>query len=130
MLKRYISTSILLSITLLACNATAAGLASQTSDAHAIKVTVTPRAALQAWEFEVSMETHTRNLNDDPAKVAQLIADGRPYAPLAWEGAPPGSHHRKGVLRFPAITPPPRVLELRLRLASDPSPRTFKWLMQ
>ncbi len=128
MLKRYLPALFLLVMAAQVCNA--GELAPQTSDARAIKVTVTPRATPKAWEFEMTMETHTRNLDDDLTKVTQLVADGKPYAPLAWDGTPPGSHHRKGVLRFPSITPPPRALELRLRLASDPAPRVFTWRQQ
>lgn len=111
----------------------AGGYAAQIEDARGVRVTVIlQHAALVAHdlEFLLILETHTQPLNDDLAKSAVLIADGRQYLPLGWKGAPPGGHHRKGVLRFRAIEPQPRVLELQLRLAADPSPRSFKWLVQ
>lgn len=111
----------------------AGGYAAQIEDARGIRVTVIlQHAALVAKELEflLILETHTQPLNDDLAKSSVLIADGRQYLPLGWKGAPPGGHHRKGVLRFRAIEPQPRVLELQLRLAADPSPRSFKWLVQ
>src|SRR3990167_2481828 len=116
-----------------ASNAAELGYAPQISNEREIKVTATPQKILgeaRTWDFEVVMETHTKALNDDLAKSAVLIADGKQYLPLGWEGAPPGGHHRKGVLRFKAIAPPPAAVELRIRLAGDPSPRSFKWLLK
>ena len=116
-----------------ASNAAELGYAPQISNEREIKVTATPQKILgeaRTWDFEVVMETHTKALNDDLAKSAVLIADGKQYLPLGWEGAPPGGHHRKGVLRFKAIAPPPASVELQIRLASDPSPRSFKWLLK
>ena len=114
-------------------NAAELGYAPQVSNEREIKVTATlqkiPDEA-KTWDFEVALETHTKALNDDLAKSSVLIADGKQYLPLGWEGAPPGGHHRKGVLRFKAIVPPPAAVELQIRLAGDPSPRSFKWLLK
>lgn len=109
------------------------GYAPQTSDERGIKVTVTRQSIpneANIWNFEVTLETHTRALDDDLAKSAVLIADGKQYLPLGWEGAPPGGHHRKGRLRFKAIEPQPRSIELQLRLAVDNLPRSFKWQLK
>ncbi len=102
----------------------------QTSNERGLKVTVIlkdSRNAARDLEFEVMLETHTRALNDVLAKSSLLVADGKQYLPASWEGAAPGGHHRKGVLHFKAIQPPPQILELRLHLAGEPSPRSFKW---
>ena len=98
-----------------------------------VKVTIMLRNILneaKTWDFEVTLETHTQALSDDLAKSSVLIADGKQYMPLGWEGAPPGGHHRKGLLRFKAIAPQPRAMELQIRLAGDTSPRNFKWLLK
>ncbi|MDO8464291.1 MAG: hypothetical protein Q7S46_03420 [Gallionella sp.] len=111
----------------------AAELAPQVSNEREIKVTATLQNIpneTKTWGLEVVLETHTKALSDDMAKSAVLIADGKQYLPLNWEGAPPGGHHRKGVLRFKAIAPPPASVELQIRLAGDPSPRSFKWLLK
>ena len=116
-----------------ASNAAELGYAPQISNERGIKVTATPQKILgeaKTWDFQLVLETHTQDLSDDLAKSAVLIADGRQYMPLGWEGAPPGGHHRKGVLRFKAIAPPPAAVELRIRLAGDASPRSFKWLLK
>jgi len=109
------------------------GYAPQASNEREVKVT----AALQdtssvakTWDVEVVLETHTKALNDDLAKSAVLIADGKQYTPSEWKGAPPGGHHRKGTLRFKAIVPRPAAVELQIRLSGDPSPRSFKWLLK
>ena len=114
-------------------NAAELGYAPQVSNEREIKVTATLQktpSEARTWDFEVVMETHTKALNDDLAKSSLLIADGKQYLPLSWEGAPPGGHHRKGKLRFKAIAPPPAAVELQIRLAGDPSPRSFKWLLK
>jgi len=114
-------------------NAAELGYAPQVSNEREIKVTATlqkiPDEA-KTWDFEVALETHTKALNDDLAKSSVLIADGKQYLPLGWEGAPPGGHHRKGKLRFRAITPPPAAVELRIRLTGDTAQRSFKWLLK
>lgn len=69
------------------------GLTVQTSDERGVKITVTPvnlSMNVRTWDFEVTLETHTQPLNDDMAKSSVLIVDGKQYAPLGWEGAPPG----------------------------------------
>lgn len=98
-----------------------------------IKVT----AALQnipsgakTWDFLVTLESHTQDLSDDLSKSSMLIADGKQYTPLGWEGAPPGGHHRKGILHFKAISPQPASVELQIDLAGDRAARSFKWLLK
>lgn len=98
-----------------------------------VKVTVAPQeigSDAQTWDFEVVMETHVRSLGDDPTGVSVLVAEGKRYRPVAWEGAPPGGHHRKGLLRFEAVSPRPHMLELQIRLRDDPAPRIFKWQLK
>ena len=124
-------------ITLLAClavavpsaAAAAGALPAQSSAAGGVTVKATPRMlAGPVWEFELVFDTHTQDLNDDPVKSASLRAAGVAGAvPLAWQGDPPGGHHRKGVLRFKAPTPVPAAIELRLQRAGEPSPRVFRW---
>lgn len=114
-------------------NAAELELAPQTSDEREIKVVVAPRNLsneAQSWDFDVTLETHTQALNDDMAKSSSLIADGKHYAPLAWEGAPPGGHHRKGLLRYKAIIPQPSSVELQIRLTGETLPRSFQWLLK
>ncbi|MBI4937030.1 MAG: hypothetical protein HY846_02200 [Nitrosomonadales bacterium] len=116
-----------------ASHAAEPGYASQVNNEREIKVTATlqkiPNKA-KTWDFEVVMETHTKALNDDLVKSSLLIVEGKQNLPLSWEGAPPGGHHRKGKLRFKAVAPQPVAMELQIRLAEDPFPRSFKWLLK
>jgi len=133
MLKRFLPGFALAIATVAVSICSAAAELPQTSEKDGVKVTVIPpdfSSATEAWDFEVTLETHTKALNDDLSKAALLVAEGKQYVPLTWQGSPPGGHHRRGVLRFRQISPHPRAVELRIRLAVDKSPRTFQWLLK
>lgn len=107
--------------------------ASQTSNQGSVTITVAPQgfsSEAKTWDFAITLETHTQPLDDDLAKSSTLLGDGKPYRPLAWDGAPPGGHHRKGLLRFKAVTPPPQSVELQIRRAGEASPRIFRWRLK
>jgi hypothetical protein len=110
---------------------TAPALAVRSSDAAGVRVVVTPKAlgaGVTIWEFEVVMDTHTKPLNENLAQVAVLVDDaGRRYAPIAWQGDPPGGHHRKGVLQFSARAEMPKAVELRIDGIGGAGTRTFRW---
>jgi len=114
-------------------NAAELGYAAQVSNERQIKITATlqniPREA-KTLDFEVTLETHTHALSDGLENSSVLIADGKQYKPLSWDGTPPGGHHRKGTLHFKAIDPFPASVELQIRLIGDASPRSFKWQLK
>ena len=107
--------------------------APQINNERQVKITVTlqdiPQDA-KTWDFEVSLETHSHALSEVLENSSVLIADGKRYQPLGWEGSPPGGHHRKGVLHFKAIAPQTSSVELHIRLIGDPVPRSFKWQLR
>lgn len=114
-------------------HAAESGYAPQISNEGGVKVTVTPPRIpdkAKTWDFQVTLETHTRGLGDDLVTSSLLIVDGKQHQPVSWEGAPPGGHHRKGLLRFKVISPQPQAMELQIHLAGDASPRKFKWLLK
>lgn len=116
-----------------ASEAKKAGLAPQTSKAHGVTITVTPLSLsneAKAWDFEITLESHTQELNDDLIGSSVLIGDGMQAAPLGWEGTPPGGHHRKGLLRYKPISPAPRSLELQIQRPGEPIPRSFRWRLK
>jgi hypothetical protein len=121
--------ALLLSAFLLAPALAATPLAPQVSNAAGVTVKVTPRdISGTSWEFEIVFDTHVRELDDDLLKTAVLLTgDGSEVAPTEWRGPPPGGHHRRGVLRFPALRPAPDPLALRLRLGGEAEPRMFRW---
>jgi hypothetical protein len=103
----------------------------QTSSISGVTVKATPRALTGgAWEFDVVFDTHTQDLKDDLMKSASLVADGKTIAPAVWRGDSPGGHHRKGVLRFNAVSPPPKAMELTLTRLGEPKPRSFRWQLK
>jgi hypothetical protein len=115
------------------CVAGEALLAPQKSTAQGVTITVTPRNLsrdARSWDFAIKLETHTQDLGDDLVRSARLIADGRQTAPFAWDGAPPGGHHREGVLRFKPVSPHPQSVELRILRAGETAPRSFRWLIR
>ncbi len=112
-------------------SATAAELGTRSSSAAGVTVKVTPKdVSPQAavWTFTVVLDTHSQDLRDDLAKSAALVdARGGRHAPLAWEGAAPGGHHREGVLRFKGLGALADVLELQIQRAGEQAPRVFRW---
>lgn len=109
----------------------AAALVARTSDAGGVRVVVTPKPVEQSatvWEFEVVMETHSVTLSADLVQTAALMDDnGNRYVPLAWQGDPPGGHHRKGTLRFPLPAGKPKAVELQITGVGGPDKRIFRW---
>ena len=103
----------------------------QMSNEGGVVVRVTPgRFAPDAatWDFEVVFETHTVQLTGDPAQFTVLLdPQGQAHAPLRWDGDPPGSHHRKGVLRFKPLRPAPASVTLKIRGVGGVPERTFTW---
>jgi len=115
-------------------DAATSGLTARTSREGNVNVTVTPRnlaSGASSWDFEVVLETHTQPLDQDLAKVAALIdAQGQSHAPLAWEGDPPGGHHRRGMLRFRPLAGDPAEVELRISGVGGTGVRTFRWQLR
>ena len=117
-----------------ASGAAAAELAPQSSQAGGVIVSVKPTdvsAAATTWQFQVTLTTHSGDLGDDLARTATIVAGaGKPQPAAAWEGDPAGGHHRKGVLRFEALSPRPDAIELRILRPGETAPRTFRWKLK
>ena len=105
--------------------------AAQSSSEQGVTVKVTAKSiGLPAgqWEFAVVLDTHSADLSDDLAQSAILTTDdGRTFKPAGWLGAPPGGHHREGVLAFDVPAPRPGAIELRIDRPGESAPRTFRW---
>lgn len=103
----------------------------RTSDAHAVTVDIVPRnlydAAAGTIEFEVTLSTHSVDLNYDFAALATLRSDaGDEVAALKWDG-PSGGHHVFGVLSFPVLKARGQTITLVLRGIAEVPERTFEW---
>lgn len=105
--------------------------ATQSSNERGVTVKVTAKSIGSPgsqWEFAVVLETHSVELSDDLTASATLSTDdGRVFKPTGWLGAPPGGHHREGVLVFDVTQPRPGAIELRIDRPGESAPRSFRW---
>ena len=105
--------------------------ATQKSVVQGVTVAVTPGnldADNGVWDFAVSFDSaRGARLNDELLDAAVLVGDGRQLKPLAWEGAAAGGTHRAGVLKFVALQPRPKELELRITRKGEAKPRIFRF---
>ena len=108
-------------------------LEAQSNEAGSVTITVLPRIAesTDRWEFAITLDTHSVELSQDIAAISVLRDDtAGTYAPLVWEGNPPGGHHREGTLVFAPITPLPQTITLDIRDGADEKARTFRWALR
>ena len=112
----------------------AADLSPRTTNASGVGVSVTPKlvaADAPAWEFGIALNTHSQDLSDDLLKNSVLIDPrGARHSPVAWEGSPPGGHHRSGVLRFKGLGAQADAIELQIRRPNEAVPRSFRWKLK
>ena len=112
----------------------AADLAQQSSANGGVAIAVKPieiSAKAASWSFQVTLTTHSQELNDDLVRTADIVdGAGKKASPTTWEGDAPGGHHRKGVLRFKALTPPPEAIELQIQRPGESGPRKFNWKLK
>lgn len=105
--------------------------ATQSSSEQGVTVKVTAKSIGSPdsrWEFMVVLDTHSADLSDDLTRSATLTTDdGRTFKPVSWVGAPPGGHHREGVLAFEVPAPRTGVIELRIARPGESAPRIFRW---
>ncbi|MEK7193416.1 MAG: hypothetical protein AAB652_01360 [Patescibacteria group bacterium] len=107
---------------------------SKTNEQASVTVTVTPFdlfAQSKEWKFDVVLDTHSVELDQDMTKVAVLVDEGgKEYKPLRFEGDPAAGHHREGTLIFGQITPVPKAIELKIKNIGGVPERLFKWNME
>lgn len=110
-----------------------AAYASLVSEVNGVKVTATLQdtsAAAKTWNIQVTIETHTRPLSEQLETSAVLMADKKQHFAVAWQGTPPGGHHRTGVLVFNPIVPKPAAVELRILMNGESLPRGYTWRLK
>ncbi len=126
---------VLLAAVVLLCAPAWGQLAQQKDVANGVTVAVTPPQGFapgaESWNFTVVFDTHTQDLADDLMASALLRdAKGTEFKPIAWDGPPPGGHHREGRLRFTPIVPQPDSVELRIKREGEDAPRVFRWQLK
>lgn len=102
----------------------------QKSVVQGVTVAVTPGnldEGASIWDFAVAFDGRGRKLDDEVMENFVLVGDGHTVLPLAWEGQPAATGHRAGVIKFIAIRPRPKELELRLVRKSEARPRIFRF---
>src|SRR3972149_7929168 len=96
-----------------------------------VTVKVSPQDLSQfaiSWDFEVLLDTHSGNLDQDLIKNSVLTNDtGDQFTPISWEGNSPQGHHRQGILKFQPISLKPTSISLRISKIGDVAERRFKW---
>ena len=103
----------------------------KTDDQVSVNVVVTPldlSRQSSEWKFDIGMNTHSVELDQDMTKFAVLVDDqGKEYAPIKWDG-PVGGHHREGTLSFAPITPYPQRLTMKIKSIGSVD-RSFSWML-
>lgn len=103
----------------------------QSNSEKAVTVQVTPlnlSGGGSTLDFEVAFNTHSVDLNFDPAAISALRDDqGREYPAAGWEGSEPGGHHRSGLLQFTAPENTPTFVEVVIRDVAGVPERVFRW---
>ncbi len=107
-------------------------LESKIDDQASVTVTVTPvdiSSQSKEWKFDVVMDTHSVELDQDLLKIIVLVDDqGKEYIPINWEG-PVGGHHREGIITFNQITSTSKSIELKVSGVGDVV-RSFTWQLK
>ena len=107
----------------------AQGLEPKTDEQASVTVTVTPvdiSPESKEWSFDVIMNTHSVELDQDLIQTATLVDDtDREHKPLNWEGSV-GGHHREGILIFTPIKPLSQTLKLKISGIGEVE-RNFTW---
>lgn len=110
-----------------------ADLSAQVNSEGQVTVSVTPlalSATAESWRFDVQMNTHVTPLDQDLLQSARLTdANGHDERPSAWQGDPPGGHHRKGVLAFKPVVPAPASVTLKIEGVGSVPERLFTWTL-
>ena len=104
-------------------------LKSQTLHQNGLTIRVTPISLnfSQGANFEVSFDTHVRNLDFDVALVTSIQDDhNNVYMPIRWSGSPPDGHHREGTLSFGQLSESPHSIKLLMKNVFD-ADWVFEW---
>lgn len=96
-----------------------------------VTYTVIPKnlsSSATTWDFDVKLDTHAGSLDQDLVSLVRLVDDkGNEYKAVGWDGAPPGGHHREGILKFSPVTPRPISIELKIQTTTNSENSSLRW---
>lgn len=85
-----------------------------------VTIKITPRQLTERRAvFAIAFDTHSTELDLDVVKAVELRVDGIEWPNGSYTGDGPGGHHREGVLRFPAGSPPQGPVRLTVDAFGD-----------
>lgn len=103
----------------------------QANNEGPVSITVTPQRSDNEWAFEMVLDTHSMDIEENPANVSVLTDEkGNEYKPIEWQGDPPGGHHLKGILKFALISPEPQSIVLKVFQVGGIEERNFIWSLK
>jgi len=123
----------ILVVLILSSAATAWAYENRRSNENGVRVDVSPYVLTpnRPAQFQIRLNTHSVNLDQDLALVAELRDErGRTYIPVRWEGSPPGGHHRSGMLTFSKLPATVSEVTLTLRSVGGVAERNFSWKIE
>jgi hypothetical protein len=103
----------------------------QKSVVQGVTVAVTPGNLDEdssIWDFAVAFDSSGKRLDDEVLDSIVLVGDGHRMKPLAWEGEKAGGRHRAGVLKFIAIKPRPKEMQILMTRPGEAKPRVFRFV--
>ena len=101
----------------------------QVDETGPVTVTITPlELSADNWDFEVTLQTHSVDLDMDILKSIVLRTnESTEIIPEAWDGDPPGGHHRMGIVQFTSASPVPSKFMLLVKDVGGVPLREFAW---
>ncbi len=109
---------------------TESAFVAQTVEGGSVTVKVTPlkMEPNAPLEFDIVIDTHSVELNDDMMKAVVLRDDsGMEFTPTTWDGPGAGGHHREGKIKFAPLTMSTKALTLVVKNVAGVPERVFKW---
>ncbi len=110
----------------------------RTNEGGAVTIAVSWQGPQAGLVFTVAMETHAVDLDRYDLRTLAVLRTNQGYGvrPRRWN-APPGGHHREGILAFPSrspkgrpmLGPGTRAITLVLRNVAGVPERRFTWAL-
>jgi hypothetical protein len=103
----------------------------QKTVAHGVTVAVTPGNLgedTSIWDFALAFDGQGRRRDDSVLDDVVLVAGDQRIKPLAWEGEGSRLGHRAGVLKFVAVHPRPKEIELQMIRRGEAKPRVYRFV--